>query len=907
MQMSGAIAAVRNYRQAWVDASAELKKNALAHRESTRELSTTAAVMGGALVVAAGYAIAKFAEFDHQMSAVQAALRETDENMDLLRAAAIEAGKATAFSATEAGQAIEELGKAGVSTKDILNGGLQGALSLASAGALGVAEAAEIAAMAMQQFKLSGEQVPHIADLLAAAAGKSLGSVADLGMALEQSGLVLNQFGVDIEEGTGALAAFASAGLIGSDAGTSLKTMLLALAAPSSEAAGIMDDLGIAAYDASGQFVGLKDLAGQLQTSMQGLTQAERDHALATIFGTDAVRAANVLYSEGSAGIATWTRKVDDAGYASEVAAERLNNLKGDLTILQSSLDTALIQTGSGANDAMRFMAQTATELVNAFASLPGPVQTAGLAIVGIGGAGLLAVGGLGNLVVKAAETREALAELRASSSRTNRVMGRMAKGVGIAGAAMATFAAVNAVAGRQVTYDLDLLAKRLGDFASSGNATGEMARLWGNDLDLLANDVNVLERSWHDLTGTTIAAAVEWATFADVWSDTTVESSKERIEALDAALAQMVASGHAENAADAFRRVADAAAAEDVTIDELREGLPQYQAAIEASAGATDAAAQEQRVFEDSLSITVGTMEAAIEAAGGLREALDILNGAAISTDEAIIRTESSLDSLSDAIDENREAFVEDGGAADEFTLALDYNTEAGRENMTAILDVAQAAMDAADAVYQETGSVESATETYNRYREELGRVLSQAGLTDDKVEDLINTYMGLPGSAYTDIDSDAKKEEKSIAELIDEIHDIPSYKHINIHTQYSTSGTQQGTRPYQYYSRGGVATRPTLAMVAEAGHPESIISHDPKHRARSLGLWRDLGRKLGVRPNAPASATASAGSHTTVESTVRLILDSQGAGRELDRFMQKLIRVKANGNVQKAIGGRR
>jgi TP901 family phage tail tape measure protein len=109
------------------------------------------------------------ADFDKSMSAVAAATHAPKDQIDQLRAAAIQAGKDTQYSATEAADGITELSKAGVSTASILNGGLKGALSLAAAGQLSVGEAAETAASAMTQFKLSGDQMPHVADLLAAA------------------------------------------------------------------------------------------------------------------------------------------------------------------------------------------------------------------------------------------------------------------------------------------------------------------------------------------------------------------------------------------------------------------------------------------------------------------------------------------------------------------------------------------------------------------------------------------------------------------------------------------------------------------------------------------------------------------------------------------------------------------
>src|SRR5690606_9186339 len=111
----------------------------------------------------------------------------TAENMNLLREAALEAGKRTAFSATEAADAITELAKAGVSTADILEGGLNAALDLAAAASIEAGEAAEYISSALTQFGLKGKDASHVADLLAAGAGKAQGEVSDMGYALAQS------------------------------------------------------------------------------------------------------------------------------------------------------------------------------------------------------------------------------------------------------------------------------------------------------------------------------------------------------------------------------------------------------------------------------------------------------------------------------------------------------------------------------------------------------------------------------------------------------------------------------------------------------------------------------------------------------------------------------------------------
>jgi TP901 family phage tail tape measure protein len=112
-------------------------------KKSFEEVGRASLAMGAVAAAGIALAVAKYAEFDQAMSQVKAATQETTANMGLLRAAALEAGAKTQYSATEAANAIEELGKAGLTTEQILSGGLDGALTLAAAGGIGVAEAAQ--------------------------------------------------------------------------------------------------------------------------------------------------------------------------------------------------------------------------------------------------------------------------------------------------------------------------------------------------------------------------------------------------------------------------------------------------------------------------------------------------------------------------------------------------------------------------------------------------------------------------------------------------------------------------------------------------------------------------------------------------------------------------------------------
>src|SRR6185312_1645820 len=392
---------------------------------------------GGLIGAGVGIAVKSFADFDKSMSGVKAATHESAANMELLRTAAINAGADTAFSASEAAQGVDELAKAGISTADIMAGGLNGALSLAAAGELGVGEAAETAASAMTQFKLSGEDIPHIADLLAAGAGKAQGSVHDMGMALNQAGLVASATGLSIEETTGGLAAFASAGLVGSDAGTSFKSMLQRLTPQSEKAAKMMDELGVSAYDSQGNFVGLSEYAGILQDKLSGMTAEQRNATMATLFGSDAVRAANVLYEQGATGIEKWESAVNDAGFAAETAAIRQDNLAGDIEKLGGSLDSVFLKSGSGANDVLRGLTQGLEGVVDTIGNIPAPLLNMGLMFAGVAGGAALLGGAVITTLPKVLDTVDAFNKIAPAGSKARGAFGKVAKGAGLAAAAI--------------------------------------------------------------------------------------------------------------------------------------------------------------------------------------------------------------------------------------------------------------------------------------------------------------------------------------------------------------------------------------------------------------------------------------------------------------------------------------
>lgn len=367
-----------SYEAAMTRAGSTAKTVASGMENTGRKSALIASGMtaAGLAVAAFGVAAVKMAaDFDQQMSTVQANTGATSAQMDQLRAAAIEAGASTVYSATDSADAINDLGKAGMSVTDILTGGLSGALNLAASDGMAVGDAAEYMANALSMFHLKGSQASQVADTLAAGAGKAVGNVSDFGEALNNCGAQANSFGMNVQETTGVLALFAQNGTIGAEAGTQLNSMLMKLAAPSAEASNTMRELGISAYDAQHHFVGMANFAGQLQKAEKNLTDEQRNQANATIFGSYAIKAANYLYAAGESGVNKWTKAVSESGYAAEQAAAKNNNLKGDLENLSGSMESLMISVGEGAQGPLRKMVQGLDTLVDAFAGLPSGVQ----------------------------------------------------------------------------------------------------------------------------------------------------------------------------------------------------------------------------------------------------------------------------------------------------------------------------------------------------------------------------------------------------------------------------------------------------------------------------------------------------------------------------------------------------
>lgn len=321
--------------------------------------------------------------FNDAMSQAAGALDKPMSEMEDLRQLAIQTRQDTVFSATDAGNAITELAKGGLTEADIKAGALKTTMDLAASSGMDLGEAANVVVQAMGAFGLSANESAEAANALAGAAAASSTDVEPLTQALAQCSAGAKNAGWSIQETTAVLARFADAGIEGSDAGTSLKTMLQRLAAPTDSAATMIEQLGIQTRDSNGDLLGASEIAEELQNKLGGLDSASRDAALSTIFGSDAMRAATVMMNSGTEGLQKYIDAANDQEAAQRLANSQMSDGSRAIEELKGSLETAAIQIGDTLAPIVQKVAELITALVNKFSALPEGVQQV-IVVVGI-------------------------------------------------------------------------------------------------------------------------------------------------------------------------------------------------------------------------------------------------------------------------------------------------------------------------------------------------------------------------------------------------------------------------------------------------------------------------------------------------------------------------------------------
>lgn len=725
-------------------------------------------------MTAAGLAVAAFgvaavkmaADFDQQMSTVQANTGATSAQMDQLRAAAIEAGASTVYSASDSADAINDLGKAGMSVTDILTGGLTGALNLAASDGMAVGDAAEYMANALSMFHLKGSQASQVADTLAAGAGKAVGNVSDFGEALNNCGAQANSFGMNVQETTGVLALFAQNGTIGAEAGTQLNSMLMKLAAPSTEAANTMKELGISAYDAQHHFVGMANFAGQLQKAEKGLTDEQRNQANATIFGSYAIKAANYLYEAGESGVNKWTKAVSESGYAAEQAAAKNNNLKGDLENLGGSMESLMISVGEGAQGPLRKMVQGLDTLVDAFSGLPsGAQQTLVVmaSLAGVFGAVHKAAGNLNGststmanniglaidpiqrVKTALASAQTAFQMFKASSMSASEQMEAFGTSASKAQLKTAGFKAVGSsvmsLLGGPWGIALTVAGVALSAFISQQQKAKAASEQLESALESGSDVASEIAGAYQDMSsgGVKLTTWLDKAGISLTDMTSAAMGNEAALKRVNKQIKEIDKPGPGATAASAIKKaLKEESKAYDDASKKANEKSKAAKNAVDAdgkSAAAAKDAASANKDLADSASD-------ASEKIDDLVKALFGLEAGNLTADQAVDQLNQKIGELSDTCKDNGVVFDQNGNLLDKFS-------EKGTKTKQALEDIASSAQNAAEKILKQgestnfsSGEIEQANQVLQDARDAVIRQAEASGMSADAANKLADRW---------------------------------------------------------------------------------------------------------------------------------------------------------------------
>lgn len=296
-----------------------------------------------------------------------------------LRDYAKEMGAHTAFTATEAADALNYMALAGYDVQTSMSM-LPNVLNLASAGNIDLARASDMVTDTQTAFGISLERTSQMVDEMAKASSTGNTSVEQLGDAfLTIGGLAkeLNGGFVELADGTQApvdgvqeleiaLTAMANAGVKGSEAGTHMRNMLLKLSSPTADGVAQLENLGVAVFDNEGKMRSLADIMGDLSGAMENLTQEEKMQAISDLFNARDMASAEALLSAVNQDWDAIGESILNAdGAAQKMAETQLDNLAGDITLFKSALEGVQIAFTDKVNPALRDFVQFGTDVMD--------------------------------------------------------------------------------------------------------------------------------------------------------------------------------------------------------------------------------------------------------------------------------------------------------------------------------------------------------------------------------------------------------------------------------------------------------------------------------------------------------------------------------------------------------------
>lgn len=302
-------------------------------------------------------------DFEAVMSKVGAVSRAGADDLAKLTKQARDLGASTVWSASQAAEGMTFLAMAGFKTEDIL-GAMPGMLSLASAGGLELASAADIASNILTGFNMKASEMGRLADVMTNAFTQSNVSVEMLGETMKYVAPVAAGLGVSVEQTAAMAGKLGDAGIQASMAGTALRAIMGRLAAPPKMAADALDKIGVKAKDAAGNMRDVPTILAEIHKKTEKMGNADRSGIFKAIAGEEAFSALSVLTAQaGSGELQKFAKAMEEVGSAERVAKQMTDNANGAMSGFKSAVESVAITIGNA-------LLPTITELLQRAAAM---------------------------------------------------------------------------------------------------------------------------------------------------------------------------------------------------------------------------------------------------------------------------------------------------------------------------------------------------------------------------------------------------------------------------------------------------------------------------------------------------------------------------------------------------------
>lgn len=441
------------------------------------------------LVTAGAASLTVAANFEEGMSKVQAISGATAGDMEQLSAKAKELGANTKFSATEASEAFSYMAMAGWKTTDMLNG-IDGIMNLAAASGENLALVSDICTDAMTAFGLSADQSARFADVLAAASSNANTNVAMLGESFKYVAPVAGAMGYSVEDTAVALGLMANSGIKASQAGTSLRQILLGLQGGVELATKSTDKWRIEVENSDGSMRNLNDVVVDLRAAFADMTDAQKASNAEAIAGKIGMSGLLAIVNAAETDFNKLTGAIDKSnGVAKKMADTMQNNLKGKVTQLKSALEGAGIAIGENLIPALTTGVNKITDMVSAFNKLDPATQKT---IVSVGAT----VAAIGPLMM---------------------IGGKLVTGIGKTISLVST---VTSLAGSGLVASLGAVALPLAAVGAGFYAWHEATDAANQSIAVSREEMSFMERMMADLTGMTTYSKDELIEMGLVYKD---------------------------------------------------------------------------------------------------------------------------------------------------------------------------------------------------------------------------------------------------------------------------------------------------------------------------------------------------------------------------------------------------